>query len=101
MRYRKIILKGKTHYQLVLDKTPFYPEGGGQVGDTGHLENNEHQIKIFDKERKQLDRSLYKQIPSDFNPEFKAIIDFAKRLNTARNHSATHLLHHALRKVFR
>ena len=100
LRYRKIILKGKTHYQLVLDKTPFYPEGGGQVGDTGHLENNEYQIKIFDtKKENNLIVHFTNEIPSEFNSEFKAIIDSAKRLNTARNHSATHLLHHALRKV--
>ena len=100
LRYRKIMLKGKTHYQLVLDKTPFYPEGGGQVGDTGHLENNEHQIKIFDtKKENNLIVHFTNEIPSDFNPEFKAIVDTTKRLNTARNHSATHLLHHALREV--
>ena len=100
LRYRKIIIKGKTHYQLVLDKTPFYPEGGGQVGDTGHLENNEHQIKIFDtKKENNLIVHFTNEIPSNFNPEFKAIIDATKRLNTARNHSATHLLHHALREV--
>lgn len=100
LKYRKIILKGKTHYQLVLDKTPFYPEGGGQVGDTGRLENNEHQIKIFDtKKENNLIVHFTNEVPSNFNPEFKAYVDSTKRLNTARNHSATHLLHHALREV--
>ena len=100
LKYRKIIQKGKTQFQLVLDKTPFYPEGGGQVGDSGWLENNDCKINIFDTKRENnLIVHFTSEIPLEFNPQFKATVNLDKRLNTARNHSATHLLHHALRTI--
>ncbi|KAB1061829.1 alanine--tRNA ligase [Salibacter halophilus] len=99
-RYREVKQKDKKHYQLVLDQTPFYPEGGGQVGDKGVLKNDSSQISIFDtKKENNLIVHFTKELPKDLNGKFKAEVDVAKRENAARNHTATHLLHHALREI--
>jgi alanyl-tRNA synthetase len=100
LKYRKVVQKGKTIYQLVFDKTPFYPEGGGQVGDSGWIKNGENKISIFDTKRENnLLVHFVSELPQFLDSKFKAFINLEKRLNTARNHSATHLLHHALRTV--
>jgi alanyl-tRNA synthetase len=100
VKYRKVKQKGEEFYQLVFDKTPFYPEGGGQVGDTGTLENNNEQIEIIDtKKENNLIVHFSKSLPNDVNAKFKAKVAHQKRTLTANNHSATHLLHEALREV--
>ena len=100
LKYRKVIQRGKPYFQLVFDRTPFYPEGGGQVGDTGWIEKNGNKISIFDTKRENnLIVHFAKELPDDLEISFKATVNTIKRLNTARNHSATHLLHHALRTV--
>lgn len=100
IKYRKVSQKGKTFYQLVLDQTPFYPEGGGQIGDSGSLHNNSDNIRIFDtKKENNLIVHLATELPSDLLARFEASIDLAKQQHTAKNHSATHLLHHALRTI--
>lgn len=100
IRYRKVNQKQKTFYQLVFDKTPFYAEGGGQVGDTGFLENNGQKTVIFDtKKENNLIVHLTEQLPADPSAEFDAVINSGRRELTTSNHSATHLLHHALRTV--
>lgn len=97
-RYRKIENKDGIFYQLVLDKTPFYAEGGGQVGDKGYLENTEGRIEILDtKKENNLNLSLVKQLPQDIEATFRAVVASEPRRNTQANHSATHLLHEALR----
>jgi alanyl-tRNA synthetase len=99
-KYRKVSQKGKHFFQLVLNQTPFYPEGGGQVGDKGILRNATESIRIFDtKKENNLIIHLSEQLPSNLTDEFHAIIDLATHEESAKNHSATHLLHHALQTV--
>ena len=100
IKYRKVIQNKKEFFQLVLNQTPFYPEGGGQVGDNGTLSNENESIKIFTtKKENNLIIHLTEKLPKVVDAQFKATINTIDRLNTARNHSATHLLHEALRTV--
>ena len=100
IKYRKVSQKQKTFYQLVFNQTPFYPEGGGQVGDTGYIEANGEKTSIFDtKKENNLIVHLAEKLPTEPNAIFVGNIDKTKRALSACNHSATHLLHHALRTV--
>jgi alanyl-tRNA synthetase len=100
VKYRKVTQKQKTFFQLVFNLTPFYPEGGGQVGDKGFIEANGQRTIIFDtKKENNLIVHLAEQLPADTSAKFTAKVDTEKRLASAGNHSATHLLHHALRTV--
>lgn len=100
LRYRKIKKGNKEQYQLVLNRTPFYAESGGQVGDTGVLEYNGAKIRITDTQKENnLIVHFCDQLPADVNALFTARVDFARRSLITRNHSATHLMHAALRKV--
>ncbi len=100
LRYRKVKEKKNTYFEIVLDKTPFYAESGGQVGDKGILKNNDGTIKIFDTKKENdliihlADKSLDGALDS-----YTAIVDTKNRRMTENNHSATHLMHFALRKV--
>ncbi len=101
-RYRKVTSKKEGEmYQIVFDKTPFYPEGGGQVGDKGYLEvPNSNVIYIVDtKKENNLIIHFTKNLPKDVSLTFKAVVDKKQRDLTASNHSATHLLHQGLRAV--
>jgi len=100
VKYRKVSQKQKEFYQLVFNVTPFYPEGGGQIGDTGYIEFNNEKIFIFDtKKENSLIIHLTEKLPTDSTVKFIAKVDAKKRKLSANNHSATHLLHHALRTV--
>lgn len=100
LKYRKIKAKGKEAFQLVLDTTPFYAESGGQVGDTGELIVSGEHIAVNDtKKENDLIIHFTDRLPSEFNGTIVAKVDGAKRKETALHHSATHLLHSALRKV--
>lgn len=100
LRYRKMTQKGKTFYQIVLDRTPFYGEMGGQVGDTGYLEIEGERIIIeTTKKENNLTVHISSKLPSDPTQVFRAVIDKKKRQATSCNHSATHLLDEALREV--
>lgn len=99
-RYRKVSTKNKEFYQLVLSLTPFYPEGGGQVGDTGVLVQGNQKIVIFDtKKENGIMVHFTKELPSDLSGPWSAEVSESKRRETAKNHSATHLMHEALREV--
>lgn len=100
-RIRKIDSKKEgVLYQIVLDVTPFYPEGGGQVGDKGVLVSANESIAIIDtKKENNLILHFTKQLPENVNATFLAKVDTNLRNATAKNHSATHLMHLALRKV--
>ena len=99
-RYRKISSKGKTQFQLVLNTTPFYAESGGQVGDTGKLIFSNDTISVTNtKKENDLIVHFVDQLPMNPAAEFTAEVDVAKRLFTCYNHTATHLLHAALRQV--
>jgi alanyl-tRNA synthetase len=100
LKYRKVTSKGKTLYQLVLDQTPFYAESGGQVGDRGTLKAGDVSLKIVDTQKENnLSVHILEQVPQHWPTSFTAIVDEEKRTLTENNHSATHLLHAALRKV--
>ncbi|MCB0477424.1 MAG: alanine--tRNA ligase [Crocinitomicaceae bacterium] len=100
VRYRKVKQKNKEFFQMVFDKTPFYAEGGGQVGDSGYIEKGGEKTFIFDTKRENnLIVHFAEKLPTDLNAEFHAVVNSDKRKLTARNHSATHLLHHALRTI--
>jgi alanyl-tRNA synthetase len=100
LRYRKIKSKGKTQYQFVLDKTPFYAESGGQMGDKGILQSEKETIKIEDTiKENNLIIHLVSELPEHIHVNFEANVDRKKRLSTQNNHTATHLLHKALKEV--
>ncbi len=100
IKYRKVKAKGKESYQLVFNQTPFYPEGGGQVGDTGYISNANEKILITDtKKENNLIIHFTERLPENVEAVFTASVDEQKRTLTENNHSATHLLHAALRKV--
>ena len=100
LRYRQIKQKNKVLYQIVLDQTPFYAEMGGQVGDAGWLIVDEEKVEVVDTKRENnLPVHLVAKLPSDVTSTFTAKIDEKKRIQSECNHSATHLLHEALREV--
>ena len=100
LKYRKVTAKGKTSFQLVLTKTPFYAESGGQVGDTGILSFAGEEVAVADtKKENDLIIHFVEKLPTNITAVVEARIDAARRSRTAVHHSATHLLHAALRKV--
>ena len=100
VKYRKVKAKGKEGYQIVLEVTPFYAEAGGQVADTGELIINNEKLKITDtKKDNDLIIHFTDSIPADLSGEVIAKVDALKRKHTELHHSATHLVHAALRKV--
>ncbi len=101
-RYRNVRQKGKEYFQIILDVTPFYAEMGGEVGDRGHLTDTEtgEVIEIYDTKRENgIAVHLAKKMPAHPEHTFRAAIDVKPREAVAANHTATHLLHHALREV--
>ena len=100
LRHRKVSGKGKQQYQLVLEQTPFYAESGGQVGDTGILAFGETQIPVINT-KKENDQIIHfaEALPSNINAEVIARVDVQRRKHIAVHHSATHLMHAALREV--
>ncbi len=100
LRYRKVTQKNKSFYQIVLDRTPFYAEMGGQVGDRGTLKLGDEVIEVTDTKRENnLPVHITSKLPSDVNATLHAMIDLEARHATECNHTATHLLHAALRHV--
>ncbi len=100
VKYRKVTAKGKDGYQVVLEATPFYAESGGQVGDTGILQIGEIEVPVTNtRKENNLIIHFAETIPAVMNQAVTAKVDAAKRKQTAIHHSATHLLHAALRKV--
>lgn len=100
VRYRKIKEKKKEFYQVVLDKTPFYAESGGQVGDKGLFIKGDEKIAVIDTQKENdLIVHFVEKLPLALNSSILAVVDQKRRLYTVNNHSATHLMHAALRKV--
>ena len=100
VKYRKVKQKGKEFFQLVFNLTPFYPEGGGQVGDIGCIKNKIERVEIFDtKKENNLIVHYSQKLPENLNETFSAEVKASSRLLSANNHTATHLLHESLREV--
>jgi len=100
LKYREVESKGKKFFQLVLDKTPFYAESGGQVGDKGVLVSDEVTINVMDTlKENNLIVHIVDNIPNPFPKGLTAKVDLKKRRLTENNHSATHLMHAALKEV--
>jgi alanyl-tRNA synthetase len=100
-KYRKVTAKGKEQYQLVLDKTPFYAESGGQVGDTGELVFPDGEVVYVTDTKKENGLIVHyiDKLPDDIDDALTAIVDKERRNNIMNNHSATHLLHAAMKQV--
>ncbi|NDV16850.1 alanine--tRNA ligase [Muricauda sp. TY007] len=102
VKYRKVTSKKEgDQYQLVFNLTPFYPEGGGQVGDKGYLEAPNGDVTYIVDTKRENNEIVHfaKSLPKEVSGTFKAIVDKKQRWRTACNHTATHLLHQALREV--
>jgi len=101
LRYRKVTQKNKSFYQIVLNRTPFYAEMGGQVGDSGWLVSGESRVDVIDvKKENNLPVHILNNLPEWLlTDSLTAKVDAAKRHSCEANHTATHLLHHALRQV--
>jgi alanyl-tRNA synthetase len=100
IKYRSLKAKDKESFQMVLEKTPFYAESGGQIGDTGILHFGDEQVAVFDtKKENDLIIHFVNKLPSELDAEVSANINVEKRNAIIRNHSATHLLQAALREV--
>ena len=99
-RYRKVVASKKELYHLVFNLTPFYAESGGQIGDRGFIEAGGEKTEIIDtKKENELIIHIVKKLPSDPSATFLAQVDTERRIKTANSHTATHLMHHALREV--
>ena len=99
-RYRRVKTKNKTYYQLVFDQTPFYGNSGGQVGDQGILESDGGTVRVTDTQKENnLTVHIVENLPEDITATFHAVVDKQLRDASANNHSATHLMHKALRTV--
>jgi alanyl-tRNA synthetase len=99
-RYRKAKLKSKEVFHLVFDQTPFYGESGGQVGDTGFIEAGDEKIFVVDTQKEHnLTIHTVTKLPAGIEAEFRAVVNTSRQQLTACNHSATHLLHFALREI--
>lgn len=100
LKYRTLKEKGKSKIQSVFNETPFYAESGGQVGDIGVIKSETESIKVLDTQKEnELIIHLLEKLPSDPNSDFEGIVDSDRRARIMNNHSATHLLHAALREV--
>ena len=100
LRYRKVTQKNSSYYQVVLSRTPFYAEMGGQVGDKGTLTAGDEVVEVTNTKRENnLPVHIVKKLPTDVTATFKAAINKEARMAISCNHSATHLLHAALREV--
>ncbi|MGZ3754188.1 MAG: alanine--tRNA ligase [Mucilaginibacter sp.] len=101
VKYRKVTAKGKDQYQIVLDKTPFYAESGGQVGDTGELVFPDGEVVYVTDTKKENGLTVHfvDKLPEDIDDALTAIVDKDRRNNIMNNHSATHLLHAAMKQV--
>ena len=100
LKYRKVTAKGKELFQIVLEETPFYAEGGGQVGDSGILVSGNDSIKIFDtKKENELSIHFSESLPLNFSGDITALVDSKRRELITVHHSVTHLMHAALRQV--
>ena len=99
-RYRRVSTKGKTLFQLVFNITPFYGEGGGQIGDQGELVSPSETLPILDTQKENgLIVHITNRLPEDLTQTFTARVNAQRRTAIANNHTTTHLLHHALREV--
>ncbi len=100
LKYRYVKSKNTEYYQVVFDRTPFYAESGGQIGDSGYISDGKNKYEIFNtiKEHNQIIHMM-KKLPEDTKLVFTAQVDEEKRIETANNHTATHLMHHALREI--
>lgn len=99
-RYREVKSKGKSLFQMVFSASPFYPEGGGQIGDTGFIADGHELTRIIDtRKENNLIIHISETLPSKPESIFRAEVDAHKRQLSASNHSATHLLHQALREI--
>lgn len=99
-RYRKVTARGRDSVHLVFDRTPFYAESGGQTGDKGYIKSGDEKIMITNTVKENnLIIHVAGKVPDDPTALFSAVVDSEARMNTANNHTATHLMHHALREV--
>jgi len=100
LKYRKVEHKGKNYFQVVLEHTPFYAESGGQIGDSGIIQINSENYNVLNTiKENNLIIHILQNLPEKLNAEVKAFVDIEKRNSISKNHSATHLLHFALRKA--